>query len=47
MEADALRQLRKTYPELEEHVLEEALRNSDWDVQRATDALRVSERFIP
>ena len=35
--------LRKEFPEIEEHVIQEALRNNDFDFRRASEALRVSD----
>jgi hypothetical protein len=43
MEADeALAKLKREYPEIELHILEEALRNNDFDFRRTSEALRVS-----
>lgn len=42
MEAEeALLKLKATFPELAEHVLQEALLNNDNDYKRASESLRV------
>lgn len=40
-EADSFRKLKMEYPELEEGVVHEALINNDYDLKRASEALRV------
>jgi len=40
--AEAFRELQREYPELEEGVVHEALANNNYDLKRASDALRVS-----
>ena len=38
---EALAKLKAEYPEIEERVIHEALRNNDYDYRRASESIRV------